>query len=352
MRKFLIFVALCAICHAAPATKDPIPTALDSKATHTQDHAGSHADKEQTVIHRQKRDEDAPVKPDSIKAREGLQHGHQQHAQAVPEILIAQDALPHDHKKTKRDTHDHDVGHDALSLPRDTPAKPDSVKAQEGLQHNYDHDHHAQVLGAPHDHKQTKRDTPAKPDAVKALEQLHHDRDLLANVSPVRSSGHDALTHDHKKTKREAPSKPDSIKAQEGLQHNPAHLSAVQPVTSFAHDVHDHKKTKRDTPAKPDAVKAQEGLQHNYDHDHHAQALPETLVTHDALPHDHKLYKRENVTPGSPTGSKDIEHEGSSTPHGPLRHRPVPVAELFNKAKPSSSSEESKESKETKETKE
>ncbi|XP_034484187.1 uncharacterized protein LOC117789208 isoform X6 [Drosophila innubila] len=268
MRKFLIFVALCAICHAAPATKDPIPTALDSKATHTQDHAGSHADKEQTVIHRQKRDEDAPVKPDSIKAREGLQHGHQQHAQAVPEILIAQDALPHDHKKTKRDTHDHDVGHDALSLPRDTPAKPDSVKAQEGLQHN------------------------------------------------------------------------------------PAHLSAVQPVTSFAHDVHDHKKTKRDTPAKPDAVKAQEGLQHNYDHDHHAQALPETLVTHDALPHDHKLYKRENVTPGSPTGSKDIEHEGSSTPHGPLRHRPVPVAELFNKAKPSSSSEESKESKETKETKE
>ncbi|XP_034484184.1 uncharacterized protein LOC117789208 isoform X3 [Drosophila innubila] len=307
MRKFLIFVALCAICHAAPATKDPIPTALDSKATHTQDHAGSHADKEQTVIHRQKRDEDAPVKPDSIKAREGLQHGHQQHAQAVPEILIAQDALPHDHKKTKRDTHDHDVGHDALSLPRDTPAKPDSVKAQEGLQHNYDHDHHAQVLGAP---------------------------------------------HDHKKTKREAPSKPDSIKAQEGLQHNPAHLSAVQPVTSFAHDVHDHKKTKRDTPAKPDAVKAQEGLQHNYDHDHHAQALPETLVTHDALPHDHKLYKRENVTPGSPTGSKDIEHEGSSTPHGPLRHRPVPVAELFNKAKPSSSSEESKESKETKETKE
>ncbi|XP_034484185.1 uncharacterized protein LOC117789208 isoform X4 [Drosophila innubila] len=307
MRKFLIFVALCAICHAAPATKDPIPTALDSKATHTQDHAGSHADKEQTVIHRQKRDEDAPVKPDSIKAREGLQHGHQQHAQAVPEILIAQDALPHDHKKTKRDTHDHDVGHDALSLPRDTPAKPDSVKAQEGLQHNYDHDHHAQVLGAPHDHKQTKRDTPAKPDAVKA---------------------------------------------QEGLQHNPAHLSAVQPVTSFAHDVHDHKKTKRDTPAKPDAVKAQEGLQHNYDHDHHAQALPETLVTHDALPHDHKLYKRENVTPGSPTGSKDIEHEGSSTPHGPLRHRPVPVAELFNKAKPSSSSEESKESKETKETKE
>lgn len=133
------------------------------------------------------------------------------------------------------------------------------------------------------------------------------------------------------------PEKPHSIQAQEGL----------------------HGPPKNDAPAKPDSVKALEGL--------HGPPEAHKLEPHklDAKPQAHHAAKRDIPVPtevkttAAPKEDKPHEgavnaeaaphveeHHGSTTPHGPLRRHPVPVAELFNKTKPGSS-EESKESKES-----
>ncbi|KAH8302046.1 hypothetical protein KR044_002240 [Drosophila immigrans] len=169
---------------------------------------------------------------------------------------------------------------------------------------------------------------------------------------PAKEGGLKSLLHRQKRHETEsgkpdvAPVKPDSVKAREGLQHH-----------SGDHGV---------APVKPDSVKAREGLQHNPSHE---KKNAEVLIAHHALS-GHKQAKRDIPVPteikttAAPKEAEpkeavapveQVAHhsaEGSTTPHGPLRHRPVPVAELFNKAKPGSSEEESKESEESKETKE
>ncbi|KAH8390461.1 hypothetical protein KR215_000260 [Drosophila sulfurigaster] len=249
MRKFLIFVALCVICQAAPSNIKGETLKLHlsrEKRNEEHGHGGPPA-----------------IKPVLEKARESLQH----HA-GLP--------IAEEH------------GHGGPA-----PIKPHSVKAREGLQHNSEHGKH--IAGA-----------------------------LIA---------HEALSN-HKKSKRDIPEpiKPDSVKAREGLQHNSEHGKHIAGALIAHEALSNHKQSKRDIPV-PTEIKTTAAPKED------TPKEPVAPIEAVALP--------EKVPSASP--ASDV---GSTTPHGPLRHRPVPVAELFNKAKPGSSEEESKESAESKESKE
>ncbi|XP_060658171.1 uncharacterized protein LOC132792733 [Drosophila nasuta] len=155
-----------------------------------------------------------------------------------------------------------------------------------------------------------------KPDSVKARESLQHH----AGLPIAEEHGHGGP----------APIKPHSVLASEGLQHNSEHGKQIA-ETLIAHEA-GHKHAKRDIPV-PTEIKTTAAPKED------AAKEPVAPIEAVALP--------EKVPSASP--ASDV---GSTTPHGPLRHRPVPVAELFNKAKPGSSEEESKESAESKESKE
>lgn len=146
------------------------------------------------------------------------------------------------------------------------------------------------LLSADHSQQREKRNEhpPEKPHSIQALEGLHGQ------------------------PKNDAPAKPDSVKAGEGL-HGPPGAHKLEP-----HKLDAHHAVKRDIPV-PTEVKTTAAPKEDKPH--------EGDVNAEAAPHVE-------------------EHHGSTTPHGPLRRHPVPVAELFNKAKPGSS-EESKESKES-----
>lgn len=146
------------------------------------------------------------------------------------------------------------------------------------------------LLSADHSQQREKRNEhpPEKPHSIQALEGLHGQ------------------------PKNDAPAKPDSVKAGEGL-HGPPGAHKLE-----LHKLDAHHAVKRDIPV-PTEVKTTAAPKEDKPH--------EGDVNAEAAPHVE-------------------EHHGSTTPHGPLRRHPVPVAELFNKAKPGSS-EESKESKES-----
>ncbi|XP_034102673.1 uncharacterized protein LOC117567054 [Drosophila albomicans] len=156
-----------------------------------------------------------------------------------------------------------------------------------------------------------------KPDSVKARESLQHH----AGLPIAEEHGHGGP----------APIKPHSVLAREGLQHNSEHGKQIAGALIAHEALSNHKKSKRDIPV-PTEIKTTAAPKED------APKEPVAPIEAVALP--------EKVPSASP--ASDV---GSTTPHGPLRHRPVPVAELFNKAKPGSSEEESKESKESKETK-
>ncbi|KAH8260581.1 hypothetical protein KR038_007193, partial [Drosophila bunnanda] len=333
--------------------------------------------KDDSLLNRQKRDEHK--KPDSVKAREGLQHNP--HRQAV---------IP----------------------PTPAPAKPDSVKAHEGLQHNphkreahheSGHQEQPQTEDLPVPHalpsaapavdlaKIEKRDTEEKPDSVRTKESLAH-HELPATLQADSDKAHTDEHSSEKKAKREA-------HHEEGHQEQPQTEDLAHhelPATLQADSVKAH------TEEHSSEKKAKREAHHEEGHQEHHQTgdllVPHTLPT--AAPAVDPLVKKQEkretqvkpeaeeshalaatdipdivkalsgVHPASDLLKKQEKRDipvltqtkasveaaastkledGSTTPSSPHFKRPVPVDVLLHQKhaeKPTSSSEESKESKE------
>ncbi|XP_017014562.3 glutamic acid-rich protein [Drosophila takahashii] len=296
MKSVIVFLALVALCRAAPldvkessseALSRPSPISpdviVDPKPTEKVVLL-----KDATAVNRQKRNE--PKKPDSVKAHEQLQHNpHNQ----KPTPAAPHDAKPHDHKH-KREAH-HEEGH-----------KEEEVKPQ----------------------SEEEKDAPVVPVALigvaekkKEKREAHHEEGHKEEEKPQvedLSLPHALPTQAHtaelpkKQEKRETVEKPDSVKARESIQHSPAHSEGLQKaLDSLTGGKAPEQRHQRDIPV-PTQTKA-------------------------------------TAAPAATTKS-DL---GSTTPsavHHPSIPHPIPVAELFEKNKhadkSSSSSEESKESKE------
>ncbi|XP_034133015.1 pollen-specific leucine-rich repeat extensin-like protein 1 isoform X10 [Drosophila guanche] len=301
MKSIIIFLALFAACHAAP-TPDTTPADV-KEATESLWRPSPIApevisdpkpEEKVVLLNRQKRDEKAHPKPDSVKARELLQHNpHRQQqspAKAQPAPLHGSqthEPQHHDHKKSKREAHHeeghHEEGHheepkkDALphALPADAPA----VKAPK-----------------------QKRNSPTKPEASGAN---HHDADHHEEEHSAKPD-----SHAHHKQRREAPSKLAAVTIDEKVQHDPKKVEELHKAIESLASAQAKERHQRDIP------------------------VPTEIKSTTAPAHTHKADSSELTVP---------------------IHHPVSVAELFHKEKPAaaaatagSSSDESKEkSKET-----
>ncbi|XP_064544642.1 uncharacterized protein LOC135432761 isoform X1 [Drosophila montana] len=123
MRKFLIFVALCAVCTAAPAPADitetevasarPIPAIIQELLKPTAKPIGPDAVQDEST----KPKRESPEKPSSVTGHEAVQHDEHAHNQ---------DAGKPDHAVL------HEPGHHESTKPkRESPAKP-------AHEHNHD----------------------------------------------------------------------------------------------------------------------------------------------------------------------------------------------------------------------
>ncbi|XP_002047222.3 submandibular gland secretory Glx-rich protein CA [Drosophila virilis] len=332
MRQFLMFVAMCAVCTAAPAPADikeaelarpsPINPAvlIDPKPADRVVLLG-----EPEVKHRQKRDEAAPAKPHSIQAHELLEHNHHSDQTDKP---TGHEAIQHESTKPKRESPPKPAGHEAEQ--HDAPAHHHDSPISD-LTH----------AATQHDPKKSKRESPSKPAEHEA--EQHDAHAHTHDAAPAAVLGHDRVQHESTKPKRESPSKP------AGHEHDAHHDAAPAAVLGHDRVQHESGKPKRDSPPKPAGHGAEQHDAHAPTHGGPAKPL---ILPISAGPHDgHSRHQRDIPVPTEiKTTAAPIEHKDkpqvedlnaqvpaaiSSTPHSPLRHHPVPVSELFNKPKTS-----------------
>nr|XP_017020361.1 activating signal cointegrator 1 complex subunit 2 homolog [Drosophila kikkawai] len=345
MKSVIILLALVAFCQAAPLdTKEsstpetstvgvgPISPDVISEPKPTE---GKVVLLRDSPLNRQKRDEHK--KPDSVKAREGLQHNPHRQPVEPPKPHSVQAA----------------------------PVKPDSVKAHEGHNPHKREAHHepgheeqpqkeelpvAQTLptAAPAVElaKKEKRETEEKPDSVKTKDSLAH----IEHPATLQADSVKPPTEEHpaeKKAKREA-------HHEEGHQEQPQKedlpvphaLPAAAPAVDLA-----KKQEKRETQEKPDSDHAKEAKVGTADVHDVVKALsglhPVSDLTKKQEKRDIPVPTQTKAT-AEPAGTTKSEG-GSTTPSAPHFKRPVPVDVLLHQKhdeKSTSSSEESKESKE------
>lgn len=176
-------------------------------------------------------------------------------------------------------------------------------------------------------HRQKRDDAVEKPHYVQTLESLQHKPQVQPEKLPSVGAPV-SLQHNPTKQKREAPAKPDSVVAYELLQH-------------------DGKSNRADVPAVPEVLIAHNEPQKNA---RHARDIPvPTHVKTTSAPKEEKEEK-----PQVEDLNAHVPEAAEVKPHSPLRHHPVPVAELFNKPKtqPAASSAESQQSNESKQNNE
>ncbi|KAH8379871.1 hypothetical protein KR009_007748, partial [Drosophila setifemur] len=320
----IVFLALVAFCHSAPLEpKESVPSAgLARPSPINPDVISEPKPEEKTVLlkedstlNRQKRNE--VKKPDSVKAREGLQHDPHR-AQVLPKL---EDPKVH-HQVT---------------------AKPDSVKAHEGT-------HHA-------DHK-VKREVIQKPASVRAHEGLQHDahrdqvqvEDLHTHHQVPAKPVHEETQHGDHKVKRDTIQKPDSVKAHEGLQHDPHRALVQQKIAEpIAPEQDEKERHQRDIPV-PTEVKEHEGdadnsKAHSAHHEEESKKISEPVTTEK----DENVRQQRDIpvpTEVKEHSSHHDEEEGKkiadpiTTSDGstPKRPHPKPVAELFHQSPTTTSS--------------
>ncbi|XP_034133008.1 histidine-rich glycoprotein isoform X4 [Drosophila guanche] len=412
MKSIIIFLALFAACHAAP-TPDTTPADV-KEATESLWRPSPIApevisdpkpEEKVVLLNRQKRDEKAHPKPDSVKARELLQHNpHRQQqspAKAQPAPLHGSqthEPQHHDHKKSKREAHHeeghHEEGHHEepkkvvrpLTLPTIAPEAHKQAKREahheEGHHEEGHHEEdkekalpHALPAAAPaaEAHKKSKREAhheeghheeghheEAKKDEGKddhshaeahkqAKREAHHEeghheegKDALPHALPA-----DAPAVKAPKQKRNSPTKPEAS----GANHHDADHHEEE--HSAKPDSHAHHKQRREAPSKLAAVTIDEKVQHDPKKVEELHKAIESLASAQAK----ERHQRDIPVPTeikSTTAPAHTHKADSSELTVPIHH-PVSVAELFHKEKPAaaaatagSSSDESKEkSKET-----
>ncbi|KAH8239912.1 hypothetical protein KR032_009359, partial [Drosophila birchii] len=332
----IILLALVAFCQAAPLDSKesapesstlgvgPISPDVISEPKPTE---GKVVLLKDSPLNRQKREEHK--KPDSVKAREGLQHNpHRQpvEAPAKPDSVKAHEGLQHN--PHKREAH-HEPGHQEQPQKQDLPL-PHAVPAV------------APAVELP---KKEKRDAEEKPDSVKAKDSLaHHELPATLQASSVKEE-----QPAEKKAKREA-------HHEEGHQEQPQTEDLPVPLTlPTAAPAADQakKQEKRETQTqKPDSVQTKES------HELGAADVPDVVKALSGVhPASDLIKKQEKRDIPVPTQTKATAEPaattksegGSTTPSAPHFKRPVPVDVLLHQKhaeKSTSSSEESKESKE------
>ncbi|XP_034655306.1 sarcoplasmic reticulum histidine-rich calcium-binding protein isoform X7 [Drosophila subobscura] len=338
MKSIIIFLALFAACHAAP-TPDTTPADVKEAPESLwrpspiapEVISDPKPDEKVVLLNRQKRDEKAHPKPDSVKARELLQHNphHQQQspAKAQPAPLHGSqthEPQHHDHKKSKREAH-HEEGH------HEEGHHEEEAKKEDGKD---DHSH-------ADEHKQAKREAHHEEGHH---EEGHHEeaKDALPHALPA-----DAPAVKAPKQKRNSPTKPEAS----GADHHDAHQHEEE--HSAKPDSHAHHKQRREAPSKLAAVTTDEKVQHDPKKVEELHKAIESLASAQAK----ERHQRDIPVPTeikSTTAPAHTHKADSSELTVPIHH-PVSVAELFHKEKPAaaaatagSSSEESKEkSKET-----
>ncbi|XP_034655299.1 sarcoplasmic reticulum histidine-rich calcium-binding protein isoform X1 [Drosophila subobscura] len=415
MKSIIIFLALFAACHAAP-TPDTTPADVKEAPESLwrpspiapEVISDPKPDEKVVLLNRQKRDEKAHPKPDSVKARELLQHNphHQQQspAKAQPAPLHGSqthEPQHHDHKKSKREAH-HEEGHHEeghQEEPKKDDGKDDHSHADAHKQskreahheeghHEEGHHEEAKEKALPHAlpaaapaaeaHKQSKREAhheeghheeghheEAKKEDGKD-DHSHADEHKQAKREAHHEEGHheeghheeakDALPHalpadapavKAPKQKRNSPTKPEAS----GADHHDAHQHEEE--HSAKPDSHAHHKQRREAPSKLAAVTTDEKVQHDPKKVEELHKAIESLASAQAK----ERHQRDIPVPTeikSTTAPAHTHKADSSELTVPIHH-PVSVAELFHKEKPAaaaatagSSSEESKEkSKET-----
>ncbi|KAH8296419.1 hypothetical protein KR054_005941, partial [Drosophila jambulina] len=334
----IILLALVAFCQAAPLDSKesapetstlgvgPIAPDVISEPKPTE---GKVVLLRDSPVNRQKRDEHK--KPDSVKAREGLQHNPHRQPVEPPTAASAKTHEELQHSAHKREAH-HEPGHQEQPQTEDLPvphALPSAAPAAELPK------------------KQEKRDTEEKPDSVTTKDSLAHHELLAPDSAQSHSDEHTA----EKKVKREA-------HHEEGHQEQPQTedlpvphaLPSAAPAAELS-----KKQEKRETQQKPDSVEDKESQNPPQ---LGAADVPDVVKALSGVhPASDLLKKQEKRDIPVPTQTKATAEPaattksegGSTTPASPHFKRPVPVDVLLHQnhaEKSSSSSEESKESKE------
>ncbi|XP_041447678.1 histidine-rich glycoprotein isoform X4 [Drosophila obscura] len=348
MKSIIIFLALFAACHAAPTTpadvkeaavalSRPSPIAPDVISDPKPDEKVVLL-KSEPALHRQKRDETAHPKPDSVKARELLQHNPQRQSESPAKT---HEPLQHDHKKSKREAH-HEEGHHEEAHHEEEPKKDeakdghshaDSHKQSKREAHHeeghHDEGHHEEEPkkdeakdGHSHadSHKQSKREAHH--------EEGHHDEGHHEE-EPKKDEAKDGHSHadSHKQSKREAhheeghhEEEPKKDEAKDGHSHADSHKQSKREAhhEEGHHDEGHHEEPKKDAlphalPASAPAVTAPKQKRNSppkpeasgpdhHDIHHHEEK-------HSAKPDSHAHHKQRREAPSKPALARTLELE-------------------------------------------
>ncbi|XP_015042988.2 sarcoplasmic reticulum histidine-rich calcium-binding protein isoform X2 [Drosophila pseudoobscura] len=369
MKSIVIFLALFAACHAAPTTPANVKEATEALSRPSPIAPDVISDpkpvgkvvllKSEPTLHRQKRDETAHPKPDSVKARDLLQHNplHQQESLGIQ----THEPLKHEDKKSKREA-DHEEGHHEEGH-HEEPKKEDAkdahthalhaaapaVEAHKKSKREADHEEGHHEEGHHEEPKKDEaKDNHAHADAHKQLkreahheeghhEEGHHEepkKDALPHALPAS-----AHTAEAPKQKRNSPPKPEASKSEHRESHHREEQHSAKP------DSHAHHKQRREAPSKPASETAHEGLQHDPKKAEELHKAIEALAAGHSK--DAQRHQRDIPVPTEIKSSSAPANNKATTELAIPIHHPVSVAELFHKEKPAaaagSSSEESKE---------